>query len=528
MKRAALGVLFLAALAAAFFFRLTSLDLRPMHHDEANQAVKFGALLERGEYRYDKTDHHGPALYYLTLPAAKAAGRAKLADLDEMLLRTVPAVFGGALLLLLLFFGRSLADEARALAALFLAVSPAMTYYSRFYIQEMCFAFFVLGFLVSLWRYLVRPDGEGSLFAGVFAGLMAATKETAVIVFAAAALGVAAVLTRERLIAPKSDTPIRRRFFARHFIILLIVAAAVAAAFFSSFGSHPAGIKDAADALKIYVEKGSAAPGFHGHPFFYYLGILAGSASGGLVWTELLVLLLGAAGMVFVFLPHRRSFLDEIPDPLPVDRSLGLFLVVYTLAATLAFSLLGYKTPWNMIPFYLGWLILAGIGGITLFRMMKTLPLRAAVLLVLAAGLGHLAGQSRLACVRYPADPRNPYVYAQTSPDFLKLVGRVEALAAVHPEGRNLLVKVVAEPYEQWPLPWYLREYKTVGYWTEAEAAGNLGAADLVIASAERAEDVENALGRPSIVEHYGLRPGVLLTLFIPPGLWEAFMKSRG
>jgi len=104
----------------------------------------------------------------------------------------------------------------------------------------------------------------------------------------------------------------------------------------------------------------------------------------------------------------------------------------------------------------------------------------------------------------------------------------VEALAAVHPEGRNLLVKVVAEPYEQWPLPWYLREYKTVGYWTEAEAAGNLGAADLVIASAERAEDVENALGRPSIVEHYGLRPGVLLTLFIPPGLWEAFMKSRG
>ncbi|HQF98351.1 MAG TPA: TIGR03663 family protein, partial [Candidatus Aminicenantes bacterium] len=156
MKRAALGVLFLAALAAAFFFRLTSLDLRPMHHDEANQAVKFGALLERGEYRYDKTDHHGPALYYLTLPAAKAAGRAKLADLDETLLRTVPAVFGGALLLLLLFFGRSMADEARALAALFLAVSPAMTYYSRFYIQEMCFAFFVLGFLVSLWRYLVR------------------------------------------------------------------------------------------------------------------------------------------------------------------------------------------------------------------------------------------------------------------------------------------------------------------------------------------------------------------------------------
>ncbi len=55
--------------------------------------------------------------YYLTLPQPRPRQTGQLADLDEMLLRTVPAVFGGALLLLLLFFGRSLADEARALAA---------------------------------------------------------------------------------------------------------------------------------------------------------------------------------------------------------------------------------------------------------------------------------------------------------------------------------------------------------------------------------------------------------------------------
>jgi len=54
-----------------------------MHHDEANQAVKFGALLERGEYRYDANDHHGPTLYYLTLPAAWLRGQSTLASLDE-------------------------------------------------------------------------------------------------------------------------------------------------------------------------------------------------------------------------------------------------------------------------------------------------------------------------------------------------------------------------------------------------------------------------------------------------------------
>ena len=48
--------------------------VRPMHHDEANQAVRFGRLLETGEYRYDRRDHHGPTLYYLTLPVAWLRG----------------------------------------------------------------------------------------------------------------------------------------------------------------------------------------------------------------------------------------------------------------------------------------------------------------------------------------------------------------------------------------------------------------------------------------------------------------------
>ncbi|MBN1939786.1 MAG: TIGR03663 family protein, partial [Candidatus Aminicenantes bacterium] len=66
MKKLAFGGLILLAIAAGLLLRLNDLDLRPMHHDEANQAVKFATLLEKGEYVYDKTDHHGPLLYYLT------------------------------------------------------------------------------------------------------------------------------------------------------------------------------------------------------------------------------------------------------------------------------------------------------------------------------------------------------------------------------------------------------------------------------------------------------------------------------
>ena len=527
MKRAVAFILTLAALGAAAYFRFYEPERRPMHHDEANQAVKFGALLEKGDYTYDKNDHHGPVLYYATLPAATTLGQVRFGDLTVALLRGVPAAFGLALILLLPLFGISLQIEARVVAALLIAVSPAMTYFSRFYIQEMLFVFFVLGFLISLWRYVLRPDGGWYFLAGIFGGLMAATKETSVIIFAAAALGLLGIVVREKFFFRETNMPVRRRIFAHHIAAMAIVAAAVAALFFSSFGRHPEGIKDAVNALNIYVERGSVAPGFHARPFFAYLGPLIASIRGGLIFTELFVLILGLAGMIFVFLPQRNkeSMIDL--DPLPVHRSLGVFLVVYTVAATLIYSLIPYKTPWNMLAFYLGWLILAGIGAISIYRRAGNPLYRAVVILVLAAGIGHLAWQSQLANFRYPSDPRNPYVYAQTSPDFLKLVDRIDALAAVHREGRYLPIKVLAGPYEQWPLPWYLRDYGNVGYWTKAEAAGDPGRNALIIASADNAEAVRKKLGGQAIEENFGLRPEVLLTLFVPSSLWDAFMKSR-
>ena len=48
MTRTGAGALIVIALAAGLVLRLARLDLQPMHNDEANQAVKFGALLERG------------------------------------------------------------------------------------------------------------------------------------------------------------------------------------------------------------------------------------------------------------------------------------------------------------------------------------------------------------------------------------------------------------------------------------------------------------------------------------------------
>ena len=123
MNKTAFGGLFLIVLCGAVLLRGPGLGLRPMHHDEANQAVKFGLLLEKGEYRYDPADHHGPALYYLTLPIAWAAGKPTLASLDEVTLRFLPVLFGVGMILLLLIFVKDLGRPAVLLAGLCAALS---------------------------------------------------------------------------------------------------------------------------------------------------------------------------------------------------------------------------------------------------------------------------------------------------------------------------------------------------------------------------------------------------------------------
>ena len=95
---------FILILLAGIFLRVPGLAERPMHHDEANQAYRFGTLLENGTYTYDADDHHGPTLYYLTLPVAWLTGAKSFAETTEITYRLVPVLFG---LLLILADGAS-------------------------------------------------------------------------------------------------------------------------------------------------------------------------------------------------------------------------------------------------------------------------------------------------------------------------------------------------------------------------------------------------------------------------------------
>ena len=175
----------------------------------------------------------------------------------------------------------------------------------------------------------------------------------------------------------------------------------------------------------------------------------------------------------------------------------------------------------------IGFIMLAGMGAVALTRFPKRNMAKLGLGLALAAGFLQLGFQSWRASFVYPADTRNPYVYAQTTTDFTRLVRRVEGIAGLAPDGRNMLIKVIAGPYETWPLPWSLRRFGRVGYWPDAAAAGDIDRPPVIISSADETGKIDAVLGPDYQSEYYGLRPGLLLTLSVRNDLWESFLRSR-
>ncbi len=511
--RILVAALFLAALAV----RTVRLGLRPMHHDEANQAVRFGTLLERGEYRYDRTEHHGPTLYYASLPFARIAGQRDLASLDERTLRLVPAVFGAATILLLALLAGALAREAILFAGLLAAVSPVMVYFGRFYIQETMLVFFLALTLAAGWRWAGTRSAVWAAACGLGAGLMYATKETSVILFAALAGGL--------LLAAgvRGDRAERKpaRSLLPSLAAFLAAAAASAGLLLTSFLKNPGGPGDSILAFAGYLGRagGAGEAAVHRQPWYYYFGLLGyHRETGGPLWSEAFVLALALAGAIAAFGAVKGR--DGHPG-------FQRFLVFFTALAAAAYSLIPYKTPWNILPFYLGLVLLAGNGAALIWRAGRFILFRALALVILVPGLVNLGAQSFRANFVYPADPRNPYVYAQTVPDYERLVRRVEEVAAAAPEGLGTLIRVVAPAGETWPLPWSLRRFTRVGYWTDAAAAGDIRGTPLVIASADAAEVLAPQLSEDYLIEHFGLRPEVLLTLAVRRDLWDEFLRRR-
>ena len=520
-------VLVLAATILALGLRLTRLQQRPMHGDEAVHADKFGTLLEEGTYEYDPNEYHGPTLNYLTLIPAWLTGATNLTQVTEVTLRIVPVFFGVCLIVLLLLVARPLGAGATAYAAVLTAISPAMVFYSRYYIQEMLLVCFTFGAIVSGYRYARSKKVVWALLTGVFLGLMHASKETCVIAFGAMVLALALTVLVQR-----QEGSLRTALKAirpAHLAGGLAAGAIVSALFHSSFLTNPAGILDSIRTYTTYLGRAGGNP-LHIHPWYYYLEILLYFRySDGPLWTEALIVLLAVVGFIAAMTGKGTS---------STDGQFLRFLAFYTVIMTVAYSVVPYKTPWCLLGFLHGMILLAGVGAVVLVRRAPNVLPRLIVLCLLFEASGHLIWQAYLSNYRYYADSRNPYVYAHPTPEVFTVAQKVQEYAGAWKDGDNLPIEVICPGDDYWPLPWYLRAFKQVSWRSQVVDDGN--AAPLIIAS----PDVEGALTQKLYtllpVEkrqmylflfdkpyYVWLRPGVKLSGFVRKDLWDNLQQKQ-
>lgn len=510
-------VLILIAAAGAFAFRLPSLDARPMHGDEANQAVKAGILLDTGEYAYDPVEHHGPTLYYLALPVAWVSGATNFAETTEWTFRLVPVVFGVGVVLLLIPLRTTLGTATVLVAVVLTAVSPAMVFYSRYYIQEMLLVCFVFGIIVCGWRYVMSRSIGWAVATGIFAGLAHASKETCIIAFAGMVFAaIPTAILYMRLDGPNRGGEKPRRYKILHIVACMLAAVSVSVLFYSSFFTHPHGIVDSVLTYANYFQKADSSH-IHDKPWYYYLHLLAYThRTPKPVFSEGLILGLGLLGIVATVAGLRRE---------RISRTYFLvFLALYTVFVAAVYSYIPYKTPWNALNFLQPLIVLAGAGAVWLFNALRYSMLRAVAVLALAAGMAQLGAQAYRAAYVFDADVRNPYVYAHTSSAFMQMVQRVEDIAAISPEGRDMLIRVISPNGDYWPLPWYLRKFTRVGYWTTIPEEAD---ASVILAPAKIKTAIDPHLKREYQVDTKSLRPGVLWVTEIRSDLWECFMETR-
>lgn len=518
MKRALFWACAACVLALALWLRLPKLGERPFHADEAVHAEKFRKLWQGEGYTYDPNEFHGPTLYYATLPVMAWRGVRTFAETREADYRLVPALFGAALVLLPLGLSSRIGRKAALLAALLAAVSPAHVYYSRHYVQEMLLVFFSQAAFVCGARYFSTRRPGWLLLAGASGGLMLASKENAVVVFAFAALG---------LWAAGRGADVRGRLWAgrRWVVAAALVGVVVASLLLSGFGSNPRAPLDLVRSFAVWTKRGGSSE-MHRHPAWYFLEVAFWSRrEGGTPYTEGLIALLLVAGVAAV-LRTRPAPRGEASGGAPSSRSLVLFYSTVGVGMLAFYSAIPYKTPWCAVGFLNAMTVPAGVGAAALLNLRRGTLLRIVVAAALAAGFAHLARQAWELSFRYATSGRNPYAYAQTSPDVLNLAKRVEDLARAHPNGNRMYVQILSDDGYCWPLPWYLRGMRNLWFATGPEAADPR--VPVVLVSSSLDEPVTKRLDATHLMTGYfGLRPGAIYECFVRMDLWARYLKTR-
>ncbi len=174
--------IYLGIFLLALVMRLWGLGDRAIHHDESLHAYFSWHVFEGNGYNHNPLTH-GMMIFHSTAASFFLFG-------DSDFSARVPEALLGSLLVVIPWLMRPRLGTVGAIAAsVMLAFSPAMLYYSRFAREDIYMAFWLLGAVAFIWRFI--DDGKEKFLYGA-AGMLAlafTTKESTYIF--AAIVGVA-------------------------------------------------------------------------------------------------------------------------------------------------------------------------------------------------------------------------------------------------------------------------------------------------------------------------------------------------
>ncbi len=314
--------------------RFYALGAQPLQESEAAQAL--------AAWRFYQGNFEGATRYSPLLFLGNLFGFALLGA-SEAMARLVPALSGTVLVALPYFLRRHLGRSGALVASILLALSPSTLFFSRHLGGEIVVAACVLAVLVGFFGYL---DSKQSKYAYLTAGALALSLSadpmvyTFVLIFgtfllllglvnrlANVDMGWSAVLSAWQTAREEKD------LLKNSALVWAVVLVLVCTAFLLNFAGLPAAL----DFLPTWLAQLGPQPG--SQPWYYYFQLL--------VFYEPLILVLGLIGLIYHYIRQRDL--------------LTTFLLYWTVAAAVIYTLAGQKAPGNVLLLVLPLVLLASL-----------------------------------------------------------------------------------------------------------------------------------------------------------------------
>jgi len=482
-KRVFFLVIFLIFLCS-LFLRVYSLSLRPLHHDEGVSWYFFVKKISQGEPVDFYFEQHGLLPFFLAAIPFRIFGDSIFS------LRLAPALFGAFSSFLFFFLANEFGYFSCLIASLLLALSPTMTYYSRFLISYPYFIFFFLVFLIGLLKYL-KTSQKIYLSLSLFALTCLCLINEAVLIYLLSFL-ISFLITlpfsqKTRNSFKQILKKTKLSFVFLNLLFCLFFFVLIQTCFFQNW-------------LNLFklelLPKRLLSKSFqtgHNKPFFYYLKTI--------ISVNFPLLLLFFLALII----SLKNFFQKRKEILP------FFFLFFSLINFLFFSLIKYKTPWVLTLIIFPLIIFVGL-SLGNFLSQKHSRL---VKIILSLFLSFSFLWTFLSCLdknffTYAEETsQNPLSYVQTKKEVNDLTKEIDSYAQKN--NSKLKILIIAKSY--WPLPFYLRNY-SLFYLNKPEELTYSLVKDYNVVIADKDQKISFSLDSFKVKE-WTLRPGVnLLVLF--------------